>query len=265
VTRWALAAAILIGLTAAVQADSIPLTSVTYIDSGNTTSNYGGKTTFKDVLNGTGHYSGTVTRGLVAMPAVTIPAGEEIESVSLNLYCNQYSPPAGGSTTFSAALYPLTQSFVQGTANGISTSGATWFTYDGTHPWAAAGGDYDSSVSVLAAATPATGQWTSFDLTSIWNNTDLRTYGALLAVTPENPNLVSPSSSYVTESFASDGWVNTPDTNYHPYLSVTFAPLPVPEPSTLAMLVAGASLAAVGFGRRYRARRRRPDSVVPAE
>ncbi len=270
--RWALATVILIGLASTAWAETIdiPLTSTTYIDQGNTTSNYGAKTQLKDVVNGPAHYSGTVTRGLLALPSITVPAGEEIESVSLDLYCSYYSPPTGGSIAFSAMVYPLTHGFVQGTGGGVSTSGATWLTYNGTNDWTAPGGDFDSSVSVVASATPVLDTWTSFNLTNIWTNPSLaaqkqefQNYGALLTVSPENPNLISPSS-WVTEEFASDVWVNSPGTNYNPYLAVTFAPVPVPEPSTLALLMAGMGLAAIAVGRRYRAGRSRLAPAGPA-
>ena len=161
--------------------------------------------------------------------------------------------------------YPMTQSFVQGSctsSNQTLTPGATWLTYDGTHPWATpgGGGDFDQSVSIPMNALPATGAWDYFDLTSIWNNPayatqkqEMQNYGVELTVSPEDPTQVLPSTSYVTESFRNDN-ATPPPTPIVPCLAVTFAP--VPEPSTLALLVAGAGLAAIGFGRRCRAGRR---------
>ncbi len=276
---WALATIALIGAASPARADTIdiPLTSTTYIDSYYTTQNLGGGTSVKNVMNGMGHDGGSVTRSLLALPAIVVPAqdaGDEITSVTLNLYCSTYSPPTGGTTTFSMVAYPMTQSFVQGSctsSNQTLTPGATWLTYDGTHPWATpgGGGDFDSSVSVTANATPVTGSWTTFDLTNIWTDPSLvlqqqemQNYGVELTVSPENPNLVLPSNSYVTESFRNDN-AYPPPTPVVPYLAVTFTP--VPEPSALALLAAGAALAAIGFGRRCRTGRHRPMAAEPAE
>lgn len=46
-------------------------------------------------------------------------------------------------------LYPLSQGFTEGTG-ALPADGAAWNTYDGTHVWVTAGGDYDSSTYVDA-------------------------------------------------------------------------------------------------------------------
>ena len=241
IVRWALAAVASIGLASTARADTIdiPLTSTTYIDSDYDTQNLGGGTSMKNVVNSPTHGTGTaeassVTRSLLALPAITVPSqdtGDVITSVTLNLYCYQYSPPSGGTTAFSMVAYPLERGFVQGSctsSNQNLTPGATWLTYDGTHPWATPGGDFDSSVSVMAGAMPVIGAWTTFDLTNVWNNPSLapqkremQNYGVELTVSPEDPNLVS-AGSYVTESFRNDN-AYPPLTPIVPYLAVTFA------------------------------------------
>ena len=267
-------AVIVCGATAA-HADTIDysLTSTTYIDSYYTTQNLGGGTSMKNVVNSPTHSAGSVTRSLLALPPIVVPpqdAGDAITSVTLNLYCSQYNTN-GAATPFSMVAYPLTQSFVQGSctsSNQTLTPGATWLTSDGTHPWATSGGDFDSSASVMANATPVTGAWTTFDLTNIWSNPsyavqqqEMQKYGVELTASPENPSL-APAGSSITESFRNDN-AYPPPTPIVPYLEVTFAP--VPEPSSVAMLVAGAGLAAIGFVRRYRATRRRPSSAGSVE
>ena len=245
--------------TPAARAETIdiPLNKVTYID-GAYNENLGAQSTIKNVVNAADHAgitAGTATRSLLGMPSVTVPVGEQIESVSLNLWCTQYNTN-GAATPFSMVLYPLTTGFVEGTGTKGqgSLSGATWNTYDGTDPWVTpgGGGDFDSTLPVLASAVPGINAWTTFDLTNLWKNTNLQTHGAELTVSPENPTLV-PAGTWVTESFASNDWVNSPGTNYNPYLAVTLAP--VPEPSAAALLAAGVSLAAIGFGRRLRSTR----------
>jgi hypothetical protein len=250
--RWALAAVVWIGLGTTAWADNIKLDKVAYID-GAYNENLGATSTIKNVLNASDHSgatAGTVTRSLLGMPSITVPGGMEIASITLNLWCTSYNKN-GAATNFSMALYPLTQSWVEGTGitGGGSLSGATWNTYNGTDLWTTAGGggDYDSSVSVMAASTPSKNHWTTFDLTSIWSNANLQTYGALLTITPEDGTLV-PSGYWITESFATDDWVNDPGADYNPYVSVTF--VAVPEPVTWFMLLSGCIMATLFIRRR---------------
>ncbi len=239
--HWALALVAGIGLASTVRAqtvEDIPLTWTTYIDSYYDTQNMGGTTTMKNVVNAPGHNAegSSVTRSLLALPSITIPAGEEIQSITLNLYCTQYNVNGDTTTNWSMVAYPLTQGFVQGNGNALNNynaTGATWLTYDGTHCWATPGGDFDSSVSIQASATPVIGSWTSFNLTNIWTNPslavqkrELQNYGVELTVSPENPKLV-PANEWVTESFANDNYT-PPPASPGPYLAVTFVPLPAP-------------------------------------
>jgi hypothetical protein len=63
-----------------------------------------------------------------------------------------------GSTVLDA--YPL--------QTNIPTSSATWNTYDGTHNWGSAGGDYSSSLADTNTVTASTvGSWTIFDLSPL--------------------------------------------------------------------------------------------------
>ncbi len=234
IARWALATVALIGLASTVRADTMTYacTSTTYIDSYYNNQNLGGGTTMKNVVNAPSHNAegSSVTRSLLALPPIpATPAGDVITSVTLNLYCTQYNTNGDTATNWSMVAYPLKRGFVQGngnSSNGYNANGATWFTYDGTSDWTTPGGDFDSSVSVVASATPVISQWTSFNLTSIWTNSslvvqkqELQNYGVELTVSPENPNLV-PASEWVTESFANDNW--SPPPVGIPYLAVTF-------------------------------------------
>ena len=238
-TRWALAAIAWFGLGITARAEIIKLDKVAYID-GAYNENLGAQSTMKNVLNApthTGDTAGSMTRSLLGMPSITVPDGMAIESVTLNLWCTQYNKN-GAQTNFSMMLYPLIQGFIEGTGKGGQglLTGATWNTYDGTNPWTTAGGDYDNSVSVMATSMPAPSTWTTFNLTSIWNNANLQTKGALLTISPEDGTLV-PTGKWITETFATDDWVNNPGTDYNPYISVTF--VAVPEPVTWLMLFSG--------------------------
>ncbi len=245
IARGILATVALIGPASTAWADTqdYNLTSTTYIDSDFSTQNMGGETAMKNVVNATDHDGGSVTRSLLALPAIVVPpqdAGDVITSVTLNLYCSWYSPPSPSvPTTFSMVAYPLTQGFVQGngdSSNGYNANGATWFTYDGTHDWTmpsggtTSGGAFDSSVSVALNAAPVMGQWDYFNLTNLWTSPsyatqqrEMQNYGVELTVSPENPNLVS-AGSWVTEEFANDNYT-PPPASPGPYLAVTFTPV----------------------------------------
>ncbi len=242
IARWVLPTIAVIGLASTARAqttDDIPLPSTTYIDSYYNAQNLGGGTTMKNVVNAPAHNAegSSVTRSLLSLPSIPAPpAGDAITSVTLNLYCTQYNTNGDTTTNWSMVAYPLKRGFVQGngkSSNGYNPTGATWYTYDGSNDWTTPGGDFDSSVSVPASATPVINSWTTFDLTSIWTNPslaaqkqELQNYGVELTVSPENPNLV-PAYQWVTESFANDNYT-PPPTPCNPYLAVTFTPLPRP-------------------------------------
>jgi len=264
-------AVVLCGTPAArAQTQTYALPATTYIDQGYPADNFGAKTQMEIVADGPGGSHGlTVGRSLVAIPSFTTPVGDVIQSVQLELYCTAYMSQ-DTSASYSAALYPLMQSFNQGSSNkSPDPVGSSWNCVTGTTPWSSSstvGGNYDSSWTTGPTLALAPSSWTSFNLTSLWTNPSLATqlqelqaYGAEMLLSPESPSSM-PASSYAEYEFAGNAW--TPPSTYQPYLAVTFAA--APEPSTLALLAAGASLAAIGFGRRRRARRRRPTLAGPA-
>jgi RHS repeat-associated protein len=97
---------------------------------------------------GVGVSGGHVQRALVQFPQMsdgTIPVDAQIEDAWLSLPVDTLS----GSVTLNA--YPLSRAF--------SGSSATWNTYDGTHAWTTAGGDYASTPTV-SGAVPSSGNFT---------------------------------------------------------------------------------------------------------
>jgi hypothetical protein len=85
----------------------------------------------------------------------------------------------------------------------------------------------------------------SWDVTSLWGDPNLLNNGALLKF---NESAVQPSvnpNSWITVEFAGSR-------AYQGYVQITT----VPEPSAAALLLAGASLAAIGFGGWHRPGRR---------
>jgi hypothetical protein len=233
--------------------DTYSVTSATYIDSHPSYDyNHGAMTSsVKAVVN---NRSGdtSMTRILLQLPSTTwdAPSGMAVQSLTLYMYS---TTTTGGDDGFTARLCPLTQSFVEGTGTSKSgpdkTSGATWETYDGTHLWATAGGDY-SSLKHVDAVDDATGgpilsnQWARFDLTSLATDANLQLYGAMIAVGQQgtdalaDPSMIA-SGDYVTKTFDSDDFATT---SLRPYVMVTYAT--VPEPATIVIFASGLGAAA---------------------
>ncbi len=161
-----------------------------------------------------------------------MPAGQTLESAKVYYALNQ----ANNTNNRTVSLYPLTRTFVEGNGQGKGSGpsgGATWDTYDGTNAWTTAGGDYDATTHVDAAEGDT---WFSWDITSLWDNTNLRSYGALLCLSNESydlSDLSTPNDSMPRVAFNSAQY--TP-AGYAPYIEVITA---VPEPATIVLLASG--------------------------
>lgn len=239
---------------------SYPITADTYIDSKNSTLNFGTSGSDK-VVDST-----TPCNTLFQLPSsLWSYSPVTIQSAVVSFYAFQTNGDLlAGENAIS--LHPLTQTFVAGTGtkNGTAGAGATWLTYDGTTPWATPGGDYDaansvadittpsivyngSSVGVQSGDAPNGATFFTFDITSLLNNpttdTELQDNGAILILgSGDNPQ------SYVT--FVSADTTSSSDTPaYRPLLDVTV----VPEPSSLILALTGlAGLACLRIRRRAR-------------
>ena len=74
-------------------------------------------------------------------------------------------------------FYPIATSALNGTSQSLSvypingghppTSGATWNTYDGTHAWTTAGGDFSTTAAGSATLPPGTGARQSINITNL--------------------------------------------------------------------------------------------------
>ncbi|OIQ96183.1 TGF-beta propeptide [mine drainage metagenome] len=141
---------------------------------------------------------------LVQFDLSSIPAGSKILSAQFSLYHQ-----SGGNDTVSA--FGLTQSWTEGT--GAGDSGATWNTYDGSHSWATAGGDYGPAAGI-ALTLPAINTWATWDLTA-WTS-------AWLAGIQPNYGIVLVANSGGLNSFVSSDEPSS--TTLRPKLDVTFLP-----------------------------------------
>lgn len=234
VCSWCLlvsASAACLGLfEAAARADIVTdyaITNDTYIDSRSTNqnNNYSTSTVDKVVVNAT--TPSDPARTLLTIPAaVWSDAGATSAKLVLTLYSSSGTPDVW--------LYPLTQ--------GFTLSGATWNKYDGSNSWATSGGDYEAAKGVEGTYDSDQGTYT-FDLfsnSSVWNDANLRTNGAILKMGSETmPATMQKATFYSSRepTFIAG----------RPYVEVTT----VPEPSTLAMAAAGmVAIALAGLRRK---------------
>lgn len=183
-----------------------PILTDVYIDSQSPMSNLGSSGSVKVVVNGN---DGSLTRGLFSLPEeIGLIPTEDVISVKVWFWTFQNN--TGDRTVL---LHPLTSAFSEG--------GATWNSSDGTNIWLTSGGDHDAAVSVQAVEET---NWFSWDISGLWNNANLRSFGAMLKMNDESnpgvgnmPRAPFNSSDHLTEL---------------PYVEVTY----VPEPATLATL-----------------------------
>jgi len=205
-----------------------PIVSETQLDNRDPTSNFGAGTSAKVVVNG---MDGSVARAVFQIPAAVWDTPGSILSAKVWFY-------AWSDETMErdVRLYPLARGFVEGTGKGAQTNdGATWLTYDGIQAWTTPGGDYNPSVWVDAVKPSEGFGWFSWDITdpSLWDNPDLRAFGALLRLSDESdpgyPDMPrAPLSTHESTAYP------------HPYVEVTA----IPEPGACVMLLTGGVLVA---------------------
>jgi hypothetical protein len=149
----------------------------------------------------------------------------------------------------------VTDDFSFSTATWASSStGNTWSTPWTTPYTGGVGGPFDATltataVDVLSGGKPTANNWSYFDVTSMWSSSNFLNNGVVMMfaneIVPTDPN-ATPSTAHrwMTENWANQNWLAPPEGT--PYIIVTTTP----EPSTLALVIAGAvSLLAI-YGKR---------------
>ena len=243
------------------------ITSTTYMDSRNNTTNYS-TTKIKLVANalGTGSNDGSLTRGLLSLPTdlESIPAADVV-SAKIYFYNYGISPPTytqpnpPSYTMPDVVLHPLTQGFSYNTATWNSSATGTAWSTAWTTPYSPGGvnGPFEASVTATAVDLTSGGKstannWSYFDVTSLWSDPDFLNNGVVMMfsneIVPLDPN--NSNHVWITENWANQNW--SPPPGGVPYIVVTT----VPEPSLLAMGLGGAAALVLALGRR-RTRRRR--------
>jgi len=102
--------------------------------------------------------------------------------------------------------------------------GVTWNKYDGTNPWATAGGDYTTTGYVIAVVPSSAGVWMTWDVTDIvkaWVEDGQPNYGFLIKDSTET------GPPYGLCWFRSRDWF---EAALRPKLEVTYTPPPPPPP-----------------------------------
>jgi RHS repeat-associated protein len=169
-------------------------------------------------------YDGTNTDNSLVQFNVkeSIPSGAEVLNAQLGMYLYESSTTTGVSVS----------AYAVGKERPWTTS-ATWSTYDGTHSWTAAGGDFSSTNSVANPSVTKPAGWAHWYPTQIvqeWVNesgTNKENNGFLLADTTQKTttNLLDFRSSKASE--------NTP------YLTVRWTPRGQEDPSFYSMQTLG--------------------------
>lgn len=178
-----------------------PIVTDTYIDSQSPTAAYGSSGSVKVVVNGD---DGSLVRGLFELPADiwSIPV-EDL--VSAKVWFWTFRDSTGDRTV---RLHPLSGAFAE--------DGATWNTSDGSSAWSTPGGDYDTGPFVSAAEGA---NWFSWDITGLWDNVHLRSFGAMLKMDEET----DPGAGNMPRA----PFNSSDNSAERPYVEVTYVPEPV--------------------------------------
>jgi len=243
--KYLISACLLAGLAAAPAALAshiltYQITTDTYLDSANSSKNYGLSGSDKVVINST-----SMCRTVFGLPAgLWSYAPGDIVSATVSFYVWN-----DNTATYNVSLFPLTTSFVTGTGSNSGTTpanGATWLTSDGTTLWATAGGDFDSVHSVVGTKgavgvnpNDGNGRFFTWDITSLLADStatsELQDFGAMLRIDETVPPSGQRFASFTSANSA------TYTAPYLPALVLTV----IPEPSSLLLSVLG--MAAVGW------------------
>ncbi len=175
---------------------SLSPTSDGYIvDGANASQNFFGLTVDK-----VGWNSSNIRHGLFQFNAEgALPAGAQVLDAELKLYLSSESTSA----TTSVGVYQM--------VTDPWTSSATWNTYDGTHSWTTAGGDYTSDSLGHAWATSTVGgstgtgfyyNWQITQLVAGWSGSTMPDHGLVVKDVNEttNANVFSFNSSHATSN-----------------------------------------------------------------
>ena len=153
---------------------------------------------------------GSPRNSLVQFNLAAIPVGAKVISAQLQLYHTVTETPG---TDAGVSVHRVSRDWLEGTHSGSgSADGATWDTWDGTNAWTTAGGDYDPAPVANSPITDATGDWESWDISTLvqgWLDGSFANNGLLLK-----------GSGTVAVSFASK---EDADPTLHPRLSITYA------------------------------------------
>jgi hypothetical protein len=228
------------GPSAAAIKNLNPVKDTTIFSESGSESDGAGLTFFAGRIGSNGN--GALRRALIEFDLSKLPANAVIESVSLALWRTSRNPQAAGPTT-PMSLHKVLKDWGEAGSSAGNGSGApaqlgdaTWrYTSFNTAEWSTLGGDFVSSASATAivGAPEAVYTWTSSGLAAdvqSWVNGGAGNFGWILIGDEQNTSSV--------REFISR---NSADISMWPGLTITYTQA-VPEPATVAMLLAGLAL-----------------------
>lgn len=186
-----------------------------------------------------------VSRTLFRVSVASIPQDADILSSNIGVRFRHES----STTPVNVQAYALSRAF---------TNSVTWNTYDGTHPWSTAGGDFTSQ-SIPGGGTQPYGEremleeyvgwWTGFAITPLvekWVREPSSNYGVLLKAQNENTGFYDEFNQSGHEE--EPGEAGEPDMQvvYTPVVgapsSATFTSIPLDDTASMALNVADGNL-----------------------
>lgn len=219
-----------------------PVKDTTIFSESDSESDGAGSTFFAGRIGSNG--GGALRRALIAFDVSSMPSNAVIESVSLALWRTQRNP-GGASPTTSMSLHLLTQDWGEagssastGAGAPAQTGDATWrYTFFSTAEWGNSGGTYVSTASAttLVGAPEAVYIWSSPGMVAdvqSWVNGSSGNFGWIL--------LGDEQSNFSVREFVSRD-IGDISKDLRPGLSITYT-VPVPEPGTVGMLLAGLAI-----------------------
>lgn len=179
---------------------------------GSTTTNYG---VCDQMWVGYGGAT-AISRSVILFDLTSVPTGATIISATLELEVINNT-----GTNLNVSVHQVTNFWFEGTGpcTGTPTMPVSWNIRSGTTPWAAAGGDYNTTaVSSTSVGDEGTYSWDVTALVTSWTTSSTANHGFLLRATPESGSNVK---YFATKEHA--------DESFHPRLVITYT-IPTTSP-----------------------------------
>ena len=140
-----------------------------------------------------------IARNLLQYDLSQIPASATIFSANMSMY----QMWQGNNNVITLDVHQVTpNNWVEGSGSGSATGdGATWLTYNGVQPWAAAGGDFNPAPASSTSAPDSSASWVNWDITALTQSWlgGTPNYGVVIKANAENPALADFKTYYSSD------------------------------------------------------------------